>query len=133
AVPREIPEEERPPPQVLPGPRRPAGSGPVLELKHMTKAFGGVRAVSELDLVVERGAIHGLIGPNGSGKTTTVNLVTGFLQADDGEVWLASERVPEPKPHTLARLGVGRVFQRAEIGRASCRERGWMSVGCGVG
>ncbi len=100
---------------VLPAPRRPAAPGPVLELKGITKSFGGVRAVAELDLAVERGSIHGLIGPNGSGKTTTVNLVTGFLDADGGEVWLAGEHVARPRPHRMAEYGVGRVFQRAEV------------------
>jgi branched-chain amino acid transport system ATP-binding protein/branched-chain amino acid transport system permease protein len=115
AVPHKLEGEELPVAAVLPAPRRPAAPGPVLELKGMTKAFGGVRAVAELDMLVERGAIHGLIGPNGSGKTTTVNLITGFLEVDGGEVWLAGERVPEPKPSLMAELGVGRVFQRAEV------------------
>jgi branched-chain amino acid transport system permease protein len=115
AVPHEPSEEDRPVAAVLPAPRRPAAPGPVLELRRVTKAFGGVRAVAELDMSVERGAIHGLIGPNGSGKTTTVNLITGFLEVDDGEVWLAGEHVPEPKPFVMADLGVGRVFQRAEV------------------
>jgi ABC-type branched-subunit amino acid transport system ATPase component/ABC-type branched-subunit amino acid transport system permease subunit len=115
AVPRAPSEEGRPVAAVLPAPRRPAAPGPVLELRGVTKAFGGVRAVAELDMSVERGSIHGLIGPNGSGKTTTVNLITGFLEVDGGEVWLAGEHVPEPKPFLMADLGVGRVFQRAEV------------------
>ena len=115
AVPRELSDEDRPVASVLPSPRRPAAPGPVLELRGLTKSFGGVRAVAELDLVVERGSIHGLIGPNGSGKTTTVNLITGFLPADGGEVHLAGERVARPRPSVMAEYGVGRVFQRAEV------------------
>lgn len=100
---------------VIPSPRRAAPEGAALEVRGLTRAFGGVLAVDRLDLAVGRGTIHGLIGPNGSGKTTTVNLVTGLLPADHGEVWLLGERIIRPKPHGMAALGLGRVFQRAEV------------------
>jgi branched-chain amino acid transport system permease protein len=99
----------------LPAPRRPAPEGAVLEVHGLTKSFGGVRAVDDLDLRVERGTIHGLIGPNGSGKTTTVNLLTGALPADRGVSTFLGERVHRPKPHRMARLGMARVFQQAEV------------------
>src|SRR5205807_6577473 len=112
---REEGEHEAASAAILPGPRRAAEADAVLELRGLTKAFGGVRAVAELDLLVRPRTIHGLIGPNGSGKTTTVNLITGFLPADAGEVVLGEQAVPKPRPHRMAALGVGRVFQRAEV------------------
>jgi ABC-type branched-subunit amino acid transport system ATPase component/ABC-type branched-subunit amino acid transport system permease subunit len=112
---REQTEHEPASAAVLPAPRRTPGPGPVLELRGLTKSFGGVRAVAELDLTVERRTIHGLIGPNGSGKTTTVNVVTGFLPLEAGEVRFAGQVVSRPRPDRLASLGVGRVFQRAEV------------------
>lgn len=113
---REVSEPgERPAAVVLPTPRIPSPEGPALEVFGLTKRFGGVRAVDELDLVVEGGTIHGLIGPNGSGKTTTVNLVTGALPADEGVVRFLGETIPRPRPHTMAARGMGRVFQRAEV------------------
>jgi branched-chain amino acid transport system permease protein len=100
---------------VLPVPRRPAGREPVLEVRGLVKSFGGVRAVDGLDLSVGPRTIHGLIGPNGSGKTTTVNLVTGVLRADAGEIRCLGEAVERPRPHVMADRGLGRVFQRAEV------------------
>jgi branched-chain amino acid transport system permease protein len=110
------PEGRPRPAAVLPSPRRPAPeSGPVLEVRGLVKAFGGVRAVDGLDLVVEPRTIHGLIGPNGSGKTTTVDVVTGVHRADEGEVAFAGDRVARPRPDRMAARGLGRVFQRAEV------------------
>jgi branched-chain amino acid transport system permease protein len=103
------------PAAVIPSPRRAAPEGPALEVRGLSRAFGGVLAVDGLDLAVGSGTIHGLIGPNGSGKTTTVNLVTGLLGSDEGEVWLLGDRVHHPRPHRMASLGLGRVFQRAEV------------------
>lgn len=100
---------------VLPAPRRPAGHGPMLEVRGLVKAFGGVRAVDGLDLSIAPRTIHGLIGPNGSGKTTTVNLVTGILRPDAGEIRFLGEPIDRPRPHSMASLGLGRVFQRAEV------------------
>ncbi|MFN2543338.1 MAG: ATP-binding cassette domain-containing protein [Actinomycetota bacterium] len=100
---------------VLPPPRRAVPDGPVLELRGLTKAFGGVHAIANLDLVVDRGTIHGLIGPTGAGKTTTVNVVTGDIRADGGEIRFAGERVERPKAQRMAALGLGRVFQRSEV------------------
>ncbi|HUG87431.1 MAG TPA: branched-chain amino acid ABC transporter ATP-binding protein/permease, partial [Actinomycetota bacterium] len=107
--------EDRPAAVVLPTPRIPSSEGPALEVSGLTKRFGGVRAVDELDLMVEGGTIHGLIGPNGSGKTTTVNLVTGALPADAGVVRFLGQTVTRPRPHAMAARGMGRVFQRTEV------------------
>lgn len=112
------PEERRPSSSdevTVVAPRRSLPDGPVLEAHGLTKHFGGVRAVDGVDLTIERGTIHGLIGPNGSGKTTTINLLTGVLTADFGSVRFLGEEIERPRPDRMAAKGVGRVFQRAEV------------------
>ena len=88
-----------------------ADDGPLLRTRGLTKSFGGVRAVSELSFDVRGGEIRGLIGPNGSGKTTAVNLLSGLYRADHGEIHLAGERIERLRPHEIAARGVGRTFQ----------------------
>ena len=85
--------------------------GPLLEVKGVTKRFGGLVAVDHADLTVERGSITALIGPNGSGKTTLFNLVTGTMPADEGEVWFNGKRIEKLRPWTRGHLGLGRTFQ----------------------
>ena len=85
--------------------------GPLLETRALTKRFGGVTAVDGLSLSVTPGEIRGLIGPNGSGKTTTINLLSGLYRADDGEVRLCGERIDRLRPHQIAAHGVARTFQ----------------------
>jgi ABC-type branched-subunit amino acid transport system ATPase component len=80
----------------------------------MSKHFEGVHALVDVDLSVEAGTIHGLIGPNGSGKTTFVNCLTGYLRRDGGRIEWDGTDVAKPKPHSMARAGVVRIFQRAE-------------------
>jgi len=75
------------------------------------KRFGGVHAVNGVSFALERGRIHGLIGPNGSGKTTLFNCITGVEQLDAGHVMLEGERIEGLKPWQIARRGVGRTFQ----------------------
>lgn len=92
----------------------PAGAAreaPILDVRDLTRAFGGLRAVDGASLSVERGAITALIGPNGAGKTTLFNLVTGFMRADRGEVRFDGRPVSRCSPHTIARLGMMRTFQ----------------------
>ncbi len=83
----------------------------VVETRGLTKRFGGVVAVNSLSLAVGDGEIRGLIGPNGSGKTTTVNLLSGLYHADDGAIVLCGERTERMRPHEIAARGVGRTFQ----------------------
>jgi branched-chain amino acid transport system ATP-binding protein len=87
----------------------------MLETSGLTKRFVGVVALHNLDLTVERGSIAGLIGPNGSGKTTLFNVVTGFYPPEEGEVYLAGERIEGLKPHQIAALGVSRTFQNIRL------------------
>jgi len=87
----------------------------LLEVNGACKRFGGVVAVDECTFAVETGTITGLIGPNGSGKTTVFNLVTGYLPADSGEVRFGGEAVRRPDPTRLARRGLIRTFQQARV------------------
>jgi branched-chain amino acid transport system permease protein len=86
-------------------------AGPILEVKGLSKAYGGLRAVNSASLSVKRGEILGIIGPNGAGKTTLFNLLNGFTQPDEGEVRLNGEIVTGKAPNQICRRGVGRTFQ----------------------
>jgi ABC-type branched-subunit amino acid transport system ATPase component len=87
----------------------------LLEVTGATKTFGGVRAVDDCSFVVQEGTITGLIGPNGSGKTTVFNIITGYLKADAGRVDFAGRRVLGHDPGRLYRQGLSRTFQQARV------------------
>jgi ABC-type branched-subunit amino acid transport system ATPase component len=87
----------------------------LLAVTGATKVFGGVRAVDECSLTVEQGTITGLIGPNGSGKTTFFNLVTGYLKADAGRVVFAGRDITGLDTGRLYRRGLSRTFQQARV------------------
>lgn len=100
----------------------------MLELRGLSKHFGGVRAVDALDLTVEQGEIFGLIGPNGSGKTTLFNVITGVHQANTGRVLLRDEDITRSTPAGIVRLGIARTFQNLRIfQRMSVRENVWVA------
>ena len=86
-----------------------------LETKSLTKRFGGLVAVDDLSLAICPGEVRGLIGPNGSGKTTTVNLLSGLYRADAGEVRLSGERIDRLRPHEITARGVARTFQTPKL------------------
>src|SRR2546426_9085104 len=92
-----------------------ASNGRLLETRSLTKRFGGVVAVAELPLAVMPGEIRGLIGPNGSGKTTTINLLSGLYRPDAGEVHLRGERIDRLRPHQITARGVARTFQISKL------------------
>ncbi len=108
-------------PRPLPPPRAPARPtasppasstrGPLLEVRGLSRSFGGLRAVAEVSFTVAQGEILGIIGPNGAGKTTLFNVLNGVLAADAGEAQLAGERLTGRKAHRVCRMGVGRTFQ----------------------
>jgi branched-chain amino acid transport system ATP-binding protein len=84
----------------------------LLETRNLSKHFGGLYAIQDLDLSVEAGSIHGLIGPNGSGKSTFFNLVTGIYRADPGSrISFDGEDITHHEPHEIAARGVARTFQ----------------------
>jgi branched-chain amino acid transport system permease protein len=88
---------------------------PLLQLKGVSKRFGGLVAVDDADLTVRKGTITALIGPNGSGKTTLFNLVTGNMQADAGQIWFEGRRIDRLPPWKRGHLGLGRTFQTTRL------------------
>ncbi|MBX3071322.1 MAG: ABC transporter ATP-binding protein [Thermomicrobiales bacterium] len=82
-----------------------------LRVESLTKDFAGLRAVDGVSLGVEQGEILGLIGPNGSGKTTTINLITGLLNITSGRVMVGDQDITGWAPHRIARSGLARTFQ----------------------
>jgi neutral amino acid transport system ATP-binding protein len=87
----------------------------LLRTESVSKAFGGVQALSGASLEVPRGAITGLIGPNGSGKTTLFNVITGYERADSGQVYLGAKAITNFRPARVFGLGIGRTFQLTRI------------------
>jgi branched-chain amino acid transport system ATP-binding protein len=87
----------------------------MLQVEHVTVAFGGVRALVDVDVDVPTGQVTGLIGPNGAGKTTLFNVITGLQKPARGKVLLAGTDVTDKGPKYRARRGLGRTFQRLEI------------------
>ncbi|GIX47949.1 MAG: hypothetical protein KatS3mg131_2160 [Candidatus Tectimicrobiota bacterium] len=112
---RRTPREAKQVPVVVLGePRLPAAARPevpLLEAEGLVKRFGGVVAVNHLSLTLSRGELVGLIGPNGSGKTTFINLVSGALAPDRGQIRLAGTLMQQRPPYEFARRGVARTFQ----------------------
>ena len=87
----------------------------LLELKDVSKGFGGLQVIGHLDLTVNEGEIVSVIGPNGAGKTTLFNLVTGIYRPDDGDIVFAGESVVGMEPHKIANLGIARTFQTLRL------------------
>ncbi len=87
----------------------------LLEVRSLSKAFGGLLAVSDVSLSVEQGEIFGLIGPNGAGKTTFFNMLTGMTRPTSGEVLFAGGAITGLRPEQVARLGVARTFQNIRL------------------
>ncbi|MCX5908124.1 MAG: ABC transporter ATP-binding protein [Deltaproteobacteria bacterium] len=87
----------------------------VLEIRGMSKAFGGLQAVHKFDLQVQEKDLIGIIGPNGAGKTTVFNLITGFIRPDSGEVWLKGEKITRLKPFQIVNRGLCRTFQLVDL------------------
>jgi branched-chain amino acid transport system ATP-binding protein len=90
-------------------------AAPLLELKGVSKAFGGLHVIVELDLVVGEGEIVSLIGPNGAGKTTVFNVITGLYRPDEGEISLGGESLLGLSAHRITRRGVARTFQTLRL------------------
>ena len=84
---------------------------PFVEVESLGKFFGGLAAINDLDLRIEQGEIIGLIGPNGSGKTTFFNLVSGLLKPDRGRIGFGGTNIAGMKPYKICRLGIARTFQ----------------------
>ena len=87
----------------------------ILEGEGVSKSFGGLAAVSRVDLSVEQGQVVGLIGPNGAGKTTLFNLISGALVPDGGEIRYKGKKITGCKPHQICQGGVARTFQSVKV------------------
>jgi branched-chain amino acid transport system ATP-binding protein len=84
---------------------------PLLQVQNVTKVFGGIIALNRISFTVGEGEILGIIGPNGSGKTTVVNCITGFVKPSAGQIFFRGEEITGKPPHKIADLGVTRTFQ----------------------
>lgn len=87
----------------------------MLETKNIGIVFGGLTALDEVNMSVNQGEIYGLIGPNGSGKTTMINIISGFYSPTRGEVLFDGQHIEGKKAHVVARMGIGRTFQNINI------------------
>ncbi len=90
-------------------------STPILELKKLCRYFGGLKAVHEVDLVLEPHALNGLIGPNGSGKTTIFNVITGIYEPSGGEVIFEGQSIGGLDPYIINQMGIARTFQNIRL------------------
>ncbi|MEV0153748.1 ABC transporter ATP-binding protein [Micromonospora sp. NPDC050686] len=88
---------------------------PAVDIVGLTKAFGGLTAVSDITIRVPHRRIHGILGPNGAGKTTVLNLVTGFIHPDDGAISVFGDEVTHLPPYQIARRGVARTYQNIRL------------------
>jgi branched-chain amino acid transport system permease protein len=95
-----------------------AGGGIVLQVTGLSKHFGGLKAVDGVDIAVRRGGVHALIGPNGSGKTTTLNVLSGLYKATSGKVVLDGTDITSMPPHQRTAAGLGRTFQNIRLFRS---------------
>jgi branched-chain amino acid transport system ATP-binding protein len=87
----------------------------MLELKNISKSFGGLHVLHDVNLSVPQGAIFGLIGPNGAGKTTVFNLITGLLDPTRGDITFEGSNLLRRKPHEITRMGIARTFQNIRL------------------
>lgn len=90
-------------------------TAPLLEVKNLTIRFGGLTAVNDASFVVRRGELLGVIGPNGAGKTTTFNAIVGVIRPTEGQILLEQSRIDGRRPDQIARLGIGRTFQKVRL------------------
>ncbi len=87
----------------------------LLELDHVSKIFGGLVAVNEVSMQIEKGSIVGLIGPNGAGKTTVFNVITGNYTPEKGDIRFKGQSIVKKKPHKIVELGISRTFQSIRL------------------
>ncbi len=90
-------------------------SQPLLEVRKLTKFFGGLRAVNDFDMTIQPGELVGLIGPNGAGKTTSFNMISGLYTPSSGEIILDGQNIAGLEPHEVTQMGIGRTFQNIRL------------------
>jgi branched-chain amino acid transport system ATP-binding protein len=105
----------------------------ILQVEHLSKAFGGIRANEDISFEVEEGEILGIIGPNGAGKSTLFDLITGYTRPDSGRVLFDRQDIFAMRPDRISNLGIGRTFQKLKpwvfARRATRRSRSSISSG----
>ena len=108
----------------------------LLEVSNLGIAFGGLQAVAQLDLSIEKGHLYGLIGPNGAGKTTVFNMLTGVYKPTEGNIVLDGKDITGKNPELISKAGVARTFQNIRLfnemsvmSRSACTTRS--STACG--
>jgi branched-chain amino acid transport system ATP-binding protein len=89
--------------------------GPILKTRNLTKEFGGLVAVNNVSICIERGICKGLIGPNGAGKTTFFNLICGLLRPTSGEAFFKGEDITRLPPHKISKIGISRSYQITNV------------------
>ncbi len=87
----------------------------ILEISHLTKTFGGLNAVSDVNISIKKGELIGLIGPNGAGKTTVFNLITGVYRPNEGSILLDGKSIGGLAPHIICKNGIARTFQNIRL------------------
>jgi ABC-type branched-subunit amino acid transport system ATPase component len=87
----------------------------ILKVVNLTRQFGGLKAVDGLSFSVRKGTIHGIIGPNGSGKTTVFNVISGYYKPTSGEVWFEDRPIHSLSPYRVCRFGLARTFQNLRL------------------
>ncbi|MBO4358812.1 MAG: ATP-binding cassette domain-containing protein, partial [Erysipelotrichaceae bacterium] len=87
----------------------------MLELRNITKQFGGLTAVNDLSMKVDEHEIHALIGPNGAGKTTATNMIEGVYHPTSGQIFFKGQDITNLRTHEIARLGIGRTSQNIKL------------------
>ena len=87
----------------------------ILELKNISKYFGGIQAINNISIQISKKQIFGLIGPNGAGKTTLFNIITGDYKPTSGEVWLDNKNITNMKNYKIVRCGIARTFQNIRL------------------
>ena len=109
-------------------------SEPILRVEGLTKRFGGLVAVDNVNLEFESGRVHAIIGPNGAGKTTFFNVVSGMLPADGGRAFFAGHDITGLKPHQISRLGVKRTMQiKSVFPNLTVADNLWITAKAGDG
>ena len=88
---------------------------PILKAEHLGITFGGLKAVSDFNMTINKGELVGLIGPNGAGKTTVFNLLTGVYKPTEGDFWLDGEHMNGKKTYQVVRAGIARTFQNIRL------------------
>jgi ABC-type branched-subunit amino acid transport system ATPase component len=105
---------------------------PVLELRNLSKHFGGVHALDAVTLTGLAGEVHGLVGPNGAGKSTLIGCITGLRSIDGGEIVFQGRRIDRTPPHLRARLGIARTFQKIRLAQPLTVFEN-VAIGCAAG